>query len=115
MPAKVKIYHNPRCSKSRQTLALLRERGYDPEVMLYLETPMTVEELREILKKLKLEARDLIRWKDAKAVGVQPDQDETSLLEAMLENPRMIERPIVVAGRKARLGRPPESVLELFE
>jgi arsenate reductase len=112
-----KIYHNPRCSKSRATLALLEERGVDPEVVEYLKTPPTADELRELLAKLGLKARDVIRKGEPefKESGVSLDAPEDRLIELMAAHPILIERPIVVVGRRARLGRPPEQVLELFE
>lgn len=113
-----KIYHNPRCSKSRQTLALLEESGIEPEVVLYLETPPSPEKLTELLSKLGISARDLLRKGEAeyKALGLADssltDQD---LIKAMAENPRLIERPIVVRNDQAVLGRPPENVLKLTD
>ena len=112
-----KIYHNPRCSKSRQTLSLLEEHGIAPEVTLYLETPPTREELEGLLDMLGLEPRDLMRkgeseYKDLNLAN--PDLDRGALIDAMLKHPILIERPIVVKGGKAALGRPPEQVLELL-
>ena len=113
----VRILHNPRCSKSRATLALLRERGIDPEVVLYLETPPDAAELRSILKKLGMKPRDLMRKGEAEFAELGLDDDALSddqLIEAMVDHPRLIERPIVLANRKAAVGRPPESVLDIL-
>ena len=113
----IQIHHNPRCSKSRQTLALLQEKGIEPEVILYLETAPSPTELKALLKKLGLTARDVIRkgeqiYKDLN-LGDQTTTED-ALISAMSANPILIERPIVVNGTKARLGRPPEAVLEII-
>lgn len=111
------IYHNPRCSKSRQTLELLRQRGVDPEVVLYLEQPLTKKLLGELLTKLSLGARDLIRRGEDEYNTLELSNaalTDDDLLAAMVAHPKLIERPIVVSGERARLGRPPENVLELF-
>ncbi len=113
----VTIYHNPRCSKSRQTLQLLRERGVEPEVVEYLKTPPTAAELDAILQKLDLEPRDLMRKQEAeyKATGMDnPDLDRKSLINGMVATPKLIERPIVLANDKAAIGRPPENVLAIL-
>lgn len=113
----MKIYHNPRCGKSRQTLALIEEAGIEPEVIEYLKTPPTAEELDAILKKLKLEPQELMRKGEAIYKELKLAERELSRHEAiavMLEHPKLIERPIVVQGRKAVLGRPPENVKELL-
>lgn len=112
-----KIFHNPRCSKSRATLSLLEERGVSPEVVEYLKTPPSAEEIRALLCKLGLAAKDLIRTGEAewKASGKSLDAPEPELIELMAAHPILIERPIVVVGGRARIGRPPERVLELFE
>mgnify|MGYP003700542899 FL=1 len=113
----VTIYHNPRCSKSRQTLQLLEEKGVEPEVVRYLETPPDAKTLTDLIGKLGLaSARELMRTKEAayKNNGLKNVTDEGALIQAMVEHPILIERPIVVAGGKARLGRPPESVLEIL-
>lgn len=111
------IYHNPRCSKSRQTLQLLQEKGLEPEVVLYLETPPSAQTLNEILARLGTDARDLMRTGEA-LYGQLNLQDKTlseaQLIDAMAKNPILIQRPIVVKGDKAAIGRPPEAVLELF-
>ncbi|BCX82863.1 arsenate reductase (glutaredoxin) [Methylomarinovum caldicuralii] len=114
----VVIYHNPRCSKSRATLALLREHGIEPRIVEYLKQPPSREELEAILDKLGFsDPRRLMRTKEKVYKELQldaPDADRDRLLEAMLANPILIERPIVVAGRKAAIGRPPENVLEIL-
>jgi arsenate reductase len=110
----VTIYHNPRCSKSRQTLALLRERGIEPQVVDYLETPPDEKTLRNLLKKLGMAPADLIRKKEHAALGLPPTDDPDELIARMAAHPQIIERPIVVAGKTARLGRPPEQVLEIL-
>lgn len=112
------IYHNPRCSKSRQTLELLQQRGVEPAIVLYLEHPPTKKLLRELLTKLNIGARDLIRRgeEEYKALELSnPTLSDDDLLAAMVAHPKLIERPIVVKGERARLGRPPENVLELFD
>ena len=114
----VKIFHNPRCSKSRQTLQLLKDQGIEPEVIEYLKTPPSVVQLEDILQKLEIEPRDLMRKKEAeyKAAGMDNlDLDRDSLIKRMIENPRLIERPIVLANHKAAIGRPPEAVLLILE
>ena len=112
----VTIYHNPRCSKSRQTLALLHDKGIEPEIVEYLKTPPSAEEIAGILKKLGIEARALMRTKEAvyKELGLAAVSDEQALIAAMAENPVLIERPVVIKGAKAALGRPPEQVLEIL-
>ncbi|MFA0810626.1 arsenate reductase (glutaredoxin) [Microbulbifer epialgicus] len=111
------IYHNPRCSKSRQTLQLLQENGVEPEVILYLETPPSAKVLTEILGKLGINARDLLRTGEEpfKQLNLK-DQDlsETRLIDAMVQYPILIQRPIIVKDDKATIGRPPENVLELL-
>ena len=111
------IYHNPRCSKSRQTLALLEERGISPRVVDYLKTPPSAAELKTILKKLRLRPRDLMRKGEPlyAELGLKDrDLDDDALIALMVASPILIERPIVVSGAKAALGRPPESVLEIL-
>jgi arsenate reductase len=111
----VKIYHNPRCATSRKTLALLRARGIEPEIVEYLKTPPSAAELREILDRLKLPAAKLLRRKEAAAAGIDTGAlSEAALIAAMVENPIVIERPIVVSGAKAALGRPPEAALAVL-
>ncbi len=100
------IYHNPKCSKSRQTLALLGERGIEPEIIEYLETPPSVEELTNILAMLGKRPRDIMRRKEAREAGLDdPALDDEALIKAMVANPIVIERPIVVNNGKAALGR----------
>lgn len=114
----VTIYHNPACSKSRETLALLREKGVEPVVIEYLKTPPSAEELDAILTKLGKEPREVIRKNEDeyKSLGLGDlSRAREALIWAMAENPRLIERPIVVRGERAALGRPPENVLTLFE
>ena len=113
----VTIYHNPRCSKSRNTLALLEENGVEPEVILYLETPPCEADIRSLLAKLELEAAQLVRrGEDAyKASGLSRDSSDDELIAAMVQHPKLIERPIVVRGDRAVLGRPPENALELIK
>jgi arsenate reductase (glutaredoxin) len=109
----VVIYHNPRCSKSRETLALLEKKGIKPTVIEYLKTPPSMGELREILEKLKLRPRELMRKKEPPYAALNLNNEQLSddaLIKAMVENPVLIERPIVVNGAKAALGRPPEAV-----
>lgn len=112
----VTIYHNPRCSKSRQTLALLQDKGIEPEIVEYLKTPPSADEITALLKKLGIEARALMRTKEAayKELGLTKVEDEKALIAAMAENPVLIERPVVIKGSKAALGRPPEQVLEIL-
>ncbi|MCB1667112.1 MAG: arsenate reductase (glutaredoxin) [Porticoccaceae bacterium] len=111
------IYHNPRCSKSRQTLQLLEDNNIQPEVLLYLETPPNAKTLKDLLGKLGISARQLLRTgEDAYKENNLGDKtlSETDLINAMVKHPKLIERPIVVNGNKAAIGRPPEMVLELF-
>ncbi|ATZ74195.1 arsenate reductase (glutaredoxin) [Idiomarina sp. X4] len=114
--SEVTIYHNPRCSKSRQTLELLKEKSIEPEVVEYLKTPPNAAELKNILNKLGLSADELIRKKEAiyKELGLAGVSDENELITAMVNNPKLIERPIVIKGDKAAIGRPPESVLDIL-
>lgn len=113
----VSIYHNPRCSKSRQTLALLEERGIDPEIILYLETPPSAETLTDVLQKLGITPRQLLRkGEDAYKENNLSDTSlsDQQLIDAMIAHPKLIERPIVINGSKAALGRPPEQVLDIL-
>jgi arsenate reductase len=113
----IEILHNPRCSKSRATLALLQEQGIEPEITLYLETPPDAKELGLILQKLGLTARELMRKGEAEYCeqGLADEAlSENELITAMVASPRLIERPIVLANGRAAIGRPPESVLEIL-
>jgi arsenate reductase (glutaredoxin) len=113
----VKIFHNPRCTKSRQTLQLLKDRGIEPEVVEYLKAPPSAAELADILDKLGIEPRDLMRKQEAeyKANGLDSSAlDKQSLIDGMVSHPILIERPIVVANDKAAIGRPPENVLSIL-
>jgi len=113
----VTIYHNPRCSKSRQTLQLLNDKGIEPEIVEYLNTPPDAATLDDYLTKLGLEPRELMRRKEAPYAALNladESLDRAALIAAMVENPILIERPIVVSGGKVALGRPPESVLEIL-
>lgn len=113
--AKVTIYHNPRCTKSRQTLALLKEHDVEPTVIEYLKTPPDAATLKQLLKKLDMKPEELIRRKEYRALGLEETDDPGELIARMATNPQIIERPIVVCGSAARLGRPPEAVLEILE
>lgn len=113
----VTIYHNPRCSKSRQTLKLLEDKGITPEVVKYLETPPDTEMLGNLLKMLGLEPRDLMRQKEPEYTELNLDNPVLSreqLIQIMVEHPGLIERPIVVTRDKAAIGRPPEKVLTIL-
>lgn len=113
----VKILHNPRCSKSRQTLQLLNEKGVEPEIIEYLKTPPRKEELKEILDLLGLEPRDLMRKKEKeyKEAGMDNmELDREALIQGMVDHPKLIERPIVIKDGKAIIGRPPELVLDFI-
>ncbi len=112
----MKIYHNPRCGKSRQTLALLEEKGKSPEVIRYLDTPPTKAELQEILQKLNISAENLVRKNEKlfKENFKGQEFDEEAWLNLLVDNPKLIERPIVINGDKAAIGRPPELVLEIL-
>ncbi|SDW52028.1 arsenate reductase (glutaredoxin) [Marinobacter mobilis] len=117
MTEPTRIFHNPRCSKSRQTLALLEEKGIQPEVVRYLETPPTAAELTGILHLLGLQPRQLMRTKEDlyKELNLaNPELSDEALIHAMVANPKLIERPIVIRGDKAVLGRPPENVLQIL-
>ncbi|ARN74899.1 arsenate reductase (glutaredoxin) [Oceanicoccus sagamiensis] len=112
----VTIYHNPRCSKSRQTLQLLEDNGLSPEIVLYLDTPPSTDDINGLLKKLAISPRELLRkGEDAYKENNLKDTSlsDAELVAAMAAHPKLIERPIVVKGSKAVLGRPPENVLAL--
>lgn len=111
------IYHNPRCSKSRQTLQLIEEQGQTPEIVEYLKNPPSIDELKTVIAKLGVSARDIIRNKEAeyKEAGLDnSDLSEDDIIGKMVEFPKVIERPIVVNGEKAAVGRPPENVLAIL-
>lgn len=109
------IYHNPRCSKSRETLALLEKRGLKPRVIEYLKTPPNAFELKNIARMLGVSVREIVRKTEAVDAGIDPvEMDEPALIAAMVRNPAVIERPIVVHNGKAALGRPPENVLRIL-
>jgi len=113
----VTIYHNPRCSKSRQTLALLEEKGVAPKVVHYLDNPPSEGELKTILEKLGLSPREFMRKGEVQYKDLQledTDKAEAVLIKIMVENPILIERPVVVAGDKAAIGRPPEAILDIL-
>ena len=113
----VTIWHNPRCSKSRNAATLLEEQGIEAEVVKYLDTPPSKEELVEMLKMLGLSARELMRTKEDiyKALDLKNENDEEKLIEAMAANPKLIERPIVIKDGKAAIGRPIENIVELLK
>lgn len=113
----VRILHNPRCSKSRATLALLEEQSIQPDITLYLETPPSAEEIKGILNLLGLRPRELMRKGEAEYKEqnlANPDLSDDDLIQAMAATPKLIERPIVLANQKAAIGRPPESVLDIL-
>jgi arsenate reductase len=114
----VTIYHNPKCSKSRETLTLLKSRGIQPEIIKYLETDLTLGQLRDLYTQLELPSvRDMMRKKEAiyKSLNLNDTSlTDDALFQAMIAHPQLIERPIVVANGKARHGRPPEKVLEII-
>ena len=112
----VTIWHNPRCSKSRQTLALLEERGIEPAIRLYLGDSPSDSELRKVLTALDVDPREIMRTgeKIYKELALKDQDDPDALIAAMMENPILIERPIVITDKGAALGRPPESVLDIL-
>ncbi|MBB5322817.1 arsenate reductase (glutaredoxin) [Marinobacter oulmenensis] len=117
MTEATRIYHNPRCSKSRQTLELLTDRGIDPEIIRYLETPPTEQQLSEILEMLGCQPRELMRIKEKeyREQGLDnPELGREELIRAMVATPKLIERPIVVNNGRAAVGRPPENVLAIL-
>jgi arsenate reductase (glutaredoxin) len=117
MPIMVTIYHNPRCSKSRQTLDLLEARGITPKVVEYLKHPPSATELKAILKRLGIKPRELVRRGEPlyAELGLEDRElSEDDLIRLMIANPILIERPIVVSGAKAAIGRPPEQVLDIL-
>ena len=113
----ITIYHNPKCSKSRQTLELLKENGITPTIIEYLKTPPTAETLKAILDQLGMAPRDLMRKKEDEYAGNDlgdPSLSDEDLIDSMIAHPILIERPIVLANGKAALGRPPEQVLDIL-
>jgi len=114
--SQISIYHNPRCSKSRQTLALLEEKGIEVTIIEYLKTPPSAESLRTIIEQLGISPRQLLRKGETiyKELNLKDESlSDQQLIQAMCDNPKLIERPIVINNGKAKLGRPPESVLEI--
>lgn len=117
MTEPIRIFHNPRCSKSRQTLELLTERGIEPEIIRYLDTPPTEQELSDILEALDRQPRELMRTGESefKEQGLNnPSLTREQLIAAMVASPKLIERPIVIANGKAAVGRPPENILTIL-
>lgn len=114
--SKVRIYHNPRCTKSRETLALLRENGVEPEIVEYLKTPLSAAEIVALIGKLKLDAHALLRTKEEpyKRLKLSPKSSQAEIATAIAIEPVLLERPIVVVGKRAAIGRPPENVLALL-
>lgn len=109
------IYHNPRCSKSRQTLSILQDSGVEPTIVEYLKVPLRQKEIQKVLSKLGSNPSDILRKKESivKEIGLDTS-DEEAILQAMVDHPILMERPIVVHGQKAVIGRPPENVKELL-
>jgi len=115
--SQISIFHNPRCSKSRGALELLEERGIQPEIVRYLETPPSAAELKALLGKLGIGARQLLRTGEDEYKELDlanPSLGDEQLIQAMVTHPKLIERPIVIVGDKAVIGRPPEKVLEIL-
>ena len=114
----ITVYHNPRCSKSRQTVALLRERGIEPALVEYLKDPPSTETLDHLATLLGVEPREMMRHGESeyRDLGLEdPELGRDALLQAIADHPRLLERPIVVNGNRAAIGRPPERVLEILE
>ena len=115
--SKVTLYHNPRCAKSRQALALLQENGVEPALVLYLETPPDAATLRTLVRQLGLaRAHDLLRSKEHEyaEAGLSPQSSDADVIRAMVRFPKLIERPLAISGKRAVIGRPPENVLQLL-
>ncbi len=114
--SKVTIWHNPRCSKSREALKLLEEKGADVEVFKYLDEEITKEDIKKLLDMIGAKPRDIMRTKEAiyKELGLKDVEDDEKLIEAMVEHHKLIERPIVIKDGKAIIGRPPTKVLDLI-
>jgi len=113
----IKIYHNPRCSKSRETLELLKSKKIDPEIILYLENPPSFAQIEAILKMLNAKPRDIIRKKEAEYEEqnlANQNLSDKDLINAIVKTPKLLERPIVINGNKAAIGRPPENVLNIL-
>ena len=111
----LKILHNPKCSKSRATLEILKSKGLNPEVVKYLENPLNEKELNEVVEKLSLKARDIVRVKEDEFKKLEIDlDDDKAVIAAIAAHPRIMERPIVVTDTAAKIGRPPEQVLEIL-
>lgn len=111
------IYHNPRCTKSRETMQLLEKKGVKPQVIEYLKTPPSASELKALIEKMGITPRDLLRKGEEPYKSLKLSDktlSDTALIKAMADNPILIERPIVVNGKKAALGRPPENVLKVL-
>jgi arsenate reductase len=115
--SRVTIWHNPRCGKSRDGVKLLEEKGVEAEVVKYLDTPPTKEELVQVLKMLGISARELMRTKEAiyKELDLKNENDEAKLIEAMVQNPKLIERPVVIKDGKAAIGRPLENIEAILD
>ena len=114
---KFTIYHNPQWSKSRKSLELLREKGVEPNVIEYLKTPLGINELKSIKEKLKLNPKEFVRTNDVKYKELELEQfngTDIELLQIIIDNPRILERPIITTSKKAVIGRPPENILDLF-
>ena len=111
------LWHNPRCTKSRQTLSLIESHGYQPRIRPYLNDPPSEDEIRSVLKALGIKALGLIRTKEKlfRELGLTADTSEDALIAAMAEHPILIERPILIFGDRAAVGRPPEAVLSLLD
>jgi len=118
MMSQVEIWHNPKCSKSRETLALLQERGIEPNIRLYLEDPPDAQALQRVLEILSMQPRQLMRTNEGiyQELGLDDaSMSDSALIDAMVNNPILIERPVVLRAQSAAIGRPPQSVLRLFE
>jgi arsenate reductase len=113
----VTLYHNPRCSKSRQTMTLLESKGVDFAVREYLNEPLSADELNQVIAQLGVTARDIVRTSEDEYDSMQlndPSRTDKELIDAIVQAPILMQRPIVTAGNQARIGRPPESVLEIL-
>ncbi len=113
----IKIWHNPKCSKSRASLNLLEKMSVDAQIIKYLEVVHTTEDIKALLKMLNMTPRELMRTKEDiyKELNLKEEQDDEKLIEAMVQNPKLIERPIVIKDNKATIGRPIENIIELLE